>query len=157
MVELYYSGEHDGGIAVTISELEQLQSLRSLIERERERVKKLRAAAGIKSPSLSGIPHTGGVHDRISENIPDAVDLDAEISKQLEELEERRNKIETWINQQPVKIRLIATLRYIDGLSWNETADEIYKNSANPKSENAVRMYFKRHLKREKERGNVND
>ena len=143
---------------MTFEELEQLQALRGLVAHEREQLKKLRAAAGIKSPSFSGMPHGSGVHDRIAENIPEAVDLEAEIVKQLQELEERKNRIETWINQQPAKIRLIATLRYVDGMTWNEVADVIYSSSANPKSEDAVRMYFKRHLKREAERnGNTEE
>ena len=137
---------------MTFEELEQLQSLRGLVEHERERLRKLRAAAGIKSSSLTGMPHASGIHDRIAENIPEAVDLEAEILEQLAVLEEKKNRIESWIRSQPVKIRLIATLRYIDGLTWNATADEIYKESADPKSEDAVRMYFKRHLKREAER-----
>lgn len=136
---------------MTFEELEQLRALRGLVAHERERLKKLRAAAGIKSPSFSGMPHGSGVHDRIAENIPAAVDLEGDIVKQLEELEERKNRIEDWINRQPVKIRLIVTLRYIDGLTWNETAMEFYKDSWEPKSEAAVRMYLKRYLKREAE------
>ena len=142
---------------MTFEELEQLQSLRSLVDHERERVRKLRAAAGIKSPSFSGMPHASGVHDRIAENIPEAVDLEAEIVKQLAELEERLNRTEEWIRMQPTKIRLIATLRYVDGLTWNETADEVYKDSANPKSEDAVRKYFTRFMIRESERRNADD
>ena len=136
---------------MTFEELEQLQALRGLVAHARERLKKLRAAAGIRSPSFSGMPHVSGVHDRIADNIPEAVDLEEEIVKQLKELEERKNRIESWINRQPVKIRMIATLRYIDGLTWNGTAMEFYKDSWNPKSEAAIRMYFKRYLKREAE------
>ena len=136
---------------MTFKELEQLQALRGLVEHERERLKKLRDAAGIKSPSFSGMPHGSGAHDRIAENIPAAVDLEAEIKEQLAELEEKKNRIEEWIRGQPVKIRLIVTLRYIDGLTWNETAMEFYKDSWEPKSEAAVRMYLKRYLKREAE------
>lgn len=139
---------------MTFSELEQLQPLRQLIEHERGRLYKLRAAAGIKSPSLTGMPRGNGVHDRIGENIPGAVDLEAEILQQLAELEERKKRIEDWLREQPLKIRLIVTLRYVEGRTWNETAMEFYKDSWDPKSEAAVRMYLKRHLQAEEKRKN---
>ncbi len=143
---------------MTLSELNQFQAMQGLIEYEKERLKKLRAAAGIKSPIITGMPHANGVHDRIAENIPEAVDLEREIMEHLEEIERRRDLIKAWIEKQPYRIRLIVTLRYIEGLTWNETADEVYRNSASPKSEDAVRKYLIRHLRREEmENGTGNE
>lgn len=134
---------------MTFEELNELPALRRLIEIERKRVKKLHDAAGIKSPSLTGMPHGSGVHDRIAENIPAAVDLESEIQEQLAMLEEKRDRIESWIQKQPMRIRLITTLRYIDGLPWCEVADEVYRESLSPKSEDAVRKCLRRYIEKE--------
>ena len=136
---------------MTKKELEQLPLLAQLIDHERDRVKRIRNAAGIKSPSF-GMPSGTGPRDRIAENIPAAVDLESEIAAQLTDLEERRNRIERWIREQPPRIQLIVRLKYLDGLTWNEVADEVYKDSMNPKSDDAVRQYLNRYLREEEKR-----
>ena len=137
---------------VTVKELEELPALVHLIQHEKDRLRRLRDAAGIKSPSLSGMPSGTGPHDRIAENIPAAVDLESEITDHLNELEERRRRIEVWIVKQPVRIQLIVRLKYLEGMTWDEVASEVCKDSWKQISEDAVRMYLKRHLRAEEQR-----
>lgn len=136
---------------MTIQELKQLQILPRIIEYERERLKKIRAAAGIKGPSYTGMTHGTGIHDRISDNIPAAVDLERKIMKQLQEHQDRRNRIEAWLSKQPMKIQMIVRLRFIEGMTWNEVTNEFYAETGNPKSEDAIRKYLDRYLKAEGE------
>ncbi len=55
---------------MTMKELHQLWILNKLIERDEEEIKRIEERLGIKSPSLSGMPHNPGAHDKIGEGVP---------------------------------------------------------------------------------------
>lgn len=146
---------------MTIDELNEFKYLGKLIEYKKECLGNIRAAAGVKTLTYTGMPRGSGYHDRIAENIPAAVDLEKQIEKEIYELQERKDKIEKWIAQQPVKIKLIASLRFIEGLTWNEVADRVSLNFADPISDSRVRAYLCQYMKRQakaekKQRRNTN-
>jgi len=132
---------------ITIEELKQLQILNRAIEDQQERLQNVRDLMYVRSPNLNGMPHGSGSHDRIGETIPAVVDLEKRISEELEELQKLKAKVETWISEQPARIRLIARLRFLDGLSWEAVTDEVFRDSPDSKTSDAVRMSFMNHLK----------
>lgn len=107
---------------MTIDELNEFKYLGKLIEYKKECLENIRAADG---------------------------DLERETEREIKELQEKKNRIGEWISQQPVKIRLIASLRFIDGLSWNEIADRVSLNFTESTSKCCVPMYFYNYLGRQ--------
>ena len=97
--------------------------------------------------------------DKMIEYLADKLDnaaardqtTDQEIRQQIDALQAERSRLEAWITAQPPKIQLIVRLRFVEGYSWEEVADEIYNGSLNPRSGDAARMRLKSYLRRRKD------
>ena len=111
---------------MTVQELQQLFYLNKLIEHERERLEELRSALSLQSPVLTDMPKAPGAKDKIGTIVPDIIDQEAEIEKNLQAYMEARDKLTEYINRVPnARIKTILILRFIDQKPWQEVAEVI--------------------------------
>ena len=73
---------------MTVQELSRYLMLRKQIDEDKEIYENMCQKMGPASPSLSGMPHTPGVRDKVGDLAADLADLDAGI-KELEAEAER--------------------------------------------------------------------
>jgi hypothetical protein len=131
---------------MTMKELYQLHYLAKLIERDKNEIRMIEERLGVKSPSLTGMPHAPGAHDKLGEGVPELVDRKNELEERKKLYEAERNKLRSYIESvSDLHVRLIMQLRFLDLMSWQEVAD--FAEGKN--SEDSVRMLVKRYLKRE--------
>jgi predicted nuclease with TOPRIM domain len=131
---------------MTIKELNQLHHLTKLIERDEMEIRRIEERLDVKSPSLTGMPHAPGAHDKLGEGVPELVDRKSELEERRKQYTEARNKLRTYIETVPdLHVRLIMQLRFLDMMSWQETADYAGGNN----SEDSCRMLVKRYLRRD--------
>lgn len=134
---------------MTIDDLNQLQYLSKYIEHERDRLETMRESLDVKSPVVSDMPKTPGSSDRIGDTIPAIVDEAQRLERSISKHVELQKRLLKFIHEIPnVKIRLLITLRFIDGMSWNDVADYIDKGDGKCTADN-VRMAVANYLKRE--------
>lgn len=113
---------------MTLKELSQLYHLNREIEIDQERLAELEYQA--RSPAaanLTGDKVQGGKQEsRLERYVLEAADLRAIIeAKQLQCIHER-NRLERWISDIPDSLlRMIFTLRFINGLSWYQVSVHI--------------------------------
>lgn len=134
---------------MTVKELSQLYWLNREIEEDKRRLEELEAmASSPNSPKLDGIPHTPGHGDALARCVAEIVDLKAIIAaKQLQCIHER-NRLERYISDIPDSLtRQIFALRFINGLTWFQTAMHIGGGN----TEDSVRQRVYRYLKTDAE------
>lgn len=130
---------------MTVKELSQLYWLNREIEEDKRRLDELEAmASSPKSPNYDGMPHPPGYSDTLSRCVAEIVDLKAIIAaKQLQCIHER-NRLERYISGIPDSLtRQIFALRFINGLTWYQTAMHIGGGN----TEDSVRQRVYRYLK----------
>ena len=129
---------------MTIKELNQLYHLTKLIERDELEIKRIEESLGVKSPSLTGMPHVPGAHDKLGEGVPELVDRKNELEERRKQYTEARNRLRTYIETvSDLHVRLIMQLRFLDMMSWQDVADFAGGNN----SEDSCRMLVKRYLR----------
>lgn len=110
---------------MTIKELSQLYHLNREIEQEKSRLQELEAAATDTSAKISGLPHVGGLSDKtaIAAQIADSkAIIEAKIALSVVEY----NRLNRYINSVEDSLtRQILSLRFVNGLSWNQVAASI--------------------------------
>ena len=128
--------------------LYRLFYLPKIIEQKRREIKRIEERLGIKSPSLTGMPHGSGVHDKIGEGVPELVDKKNELDEILRGYEAEEMRLNKWIDDiEDLQIQTYMSLRFKERMSWNEVADVAGGNN----SENSVRMMVNRYLERSEE------
>ena len=111
---------------MTVQELQQLFYLNTLIRHEKERLEDLRSALALKSPALTDMPKAPGAKDKIGDIVPEIIDQEQEIERNLKAYKEARDKLTAYINHVPnIRIRTILILRFIDQKPWQEVAETI--------------------------------
>lgn len=108
---------------MTKKELSQLYWLNREIEEEKRKLHELEAAASGCTASITGLPHVMGAYDKIG----DLAILIAE-QRDLIDLKARQSVIEyNRLNHyiagvEDAQMRMILSLRYVNGLSWQQVA-----------------------------------
>lgn len=120
---------------MTKEELAQLQYLNLEIEREKERLAELEAMATNTTAHLSGLPHATGITDRVGQYGAEIADLKKMIESNIQQCYRELNKLNQYIqNVHDSEMRQILTLRYINGLSWQQIAFRIgYQDESVPR------------------------
>ena len=113
---------------MTKSDLEQLTLLNSEISRDLERLQELYALLTGCTSSISGLPHIGLLRgsDRTDKFISMIDVLEQQIKERVLNSAALYVQIWAYINtiHDPL-VRLIISLRYIDGLPWQQVANNI--------------------------------
>ena len=109
---LYYFGLSCAGLSAIID-----------IDEDKEIYENMCQKMGPASPSLSGMPHTPGVRDKVGDLAADLADLDAGIKELEAEAERVLPAIEEFcVSISDPRMRLIFRLRFVRCRSWAEIA-----------------------------------
>lgn len=111
---------------MTKQELSQLYYLNREIEHLKNRIVELECIATSSTSRITGMPHASGISDKVGKYAAEIADLkellDLNLKKCFYELNRLNRYIETIEDSQ---VRLIMSLRYINGLSWQQVAFSI--------------------------------
>jgi hypothetical protein len=124
------------------------------IEQKRREIQRIWDRLTAISPNLSGMPHGGGVHDKIGEGVPELVAKKEELEEICRKLQKEEDQINDWIDHvDDLQIQLFISLRYKERMPWNEVAIQAGGNN----SEDSVRMMVNRYLERGETDGHGED
>ena len=131
---------------MTVKELSQLYWLNREIEADKRRLEELESmVSSPKTQIIKGMPRTSGCGDSMARRVADIIDLKAIISAKQQQCVYERNRLERYINSIPDSLtRQIFSLRFINGLSWIQTAMSIGGGN----TEDGVRKRVYRYIKR---------
>lgn len=116
---------------MTLKELSQLYYLDREIELDRERLAELRADLLCpRSPDYDGMPRNPNPENALERCIAEITDLEAIIQAKIAQRIYERSRLERYISDIPDSLtRQIFTLRFIEGLTWEDVADKIGSSS----------------------------
>lgn len=136
---------------MTLKELSQLYYLRREIEMDLRRLEALRAEASSPgSPVFDGMPKSPSYENRLERYTAEIVDLEAIISAKITLCRHERNCLERYIADIPdSNLRMIFTLRFVEGLSWVRLAFRIGGNC----TADGARMACNRYIRKTNGRG----
>ncbi len=133
------------GEIVTKKELSQLYWLNREIEEQQGRLAELESLATSCTSRITGIPHGRGVNDKLAEYVAEIADLRGLIDLNLKKCFYELSRLTRYINSvEDSQIRQILSLRYINGLPWQQIAFTIGGNTADSVKMAAYR-YINRH------------
>ncbi len=128
---------------MTIEDLQELFYLDKLIDFENERLENLRAKLDLHSPTISDMPKASGARDKIGDIVPEIVDKTRELETDIQDLEERRQRLQEFIRVIPnIRIRIIMSRRFIDQMTWTEVAAKIGGRETEDTVKKAVYRYL---------------
>lgn len=128
---------------MTIKELSQLYWLNREIERDKQRLAELEASAESDTAKITGMPHGSGAGDKIGRYAADIADLRALIELNIRKCWYELNRLNRYIaGIDDSLIRQILTLRFVNGLSWQQVAMSIGGNN----TADGVRMVAYRYI-----------
>lgn len=132
---------------MTLKELSQLYYLNREIERDQERLEKLRASASAPgAPNYDGMPKSPSFENRLERYIAEIVDLEAIIQAKITQCLHERARLERYIAEIPDSLtRQIFQLRFINGLTWVQIAYSVGGGN----TEGGVRKRVYRYLEQE--------
>ena len=108
---------------MTKKELSQLYYLKKEIKEQQKRLAELEAVAINCSTEITGLPTGKGISDKIGNYAAQIADLKALLDLNLKKCFYELNRIDRFIQSvEDSQIRIILTLRYIQGLSWQKIA-----------------------------------
>lgn len=107
-------------------ELAQLYYLNQEIGQLQNRLAELEHLATSCTTPITGMPSTPGVVDKLAGYVAEITDLKALLDLRLKKCFYELNRLNSYIqNLSDSEMRLILSLRYINGLSWTQIATSI--------------------------------
>ena len=118
---------------MTLQELSKYYKLRERLERNREMLTSLYAAAGLGAQEITGMPHASGVSDQVSNLVIEIEDLKERISHLESRCAEEKKRLEKSIGAiKDDQTRMIFRLRFLHCMTWPQVAEAIGgRNTAN--------------------------
>jgi len=127
---------------MTKEQLSQLSWLRLEIEDLTNRIRRIESALSGKTSRIEGMPWLGGGRDFLGDLAPQLCDLKSQLTKSKHTAMAEYASLQTFIERiDDSQVRLIFTLRYLDGLSWHQVAWRLGGNTSD-----SVRMTHNRYL-----------
>lgn len=116
-----------------MQELSRYYNLQKKLERNREMLLSLSAAAEPGAQALTGMPYSSGVPDKVGELVAEMEDLDQRILALEAECECEKKKLKAYTDKiDDDQTRMIFRLRFLHCMTWGEVAAIIGgSNSAN--------------------------
>lgn len=129
---------------MTLQELSKYYKLHERLERNREMLSSLYAAAGPGAQVITGMPHAPGVSDKVGDLAAELWDLQSKIDYLEQRCAEEKKKLEKYIGGiKDDQTRMIFRLRFIHCMAWPQVAETIGgRNTAN-----SVKLICHRYLK----------
>lgn len=129
---------------MTLRELSRHYKLHERLERNREMLTSLYAAAEPGAQVITGMPHATGVSDRVAGLVIEIEDLEGRINALELECERERKKLEKYIGTiKDDQTRIIFRLRFIHCMTWLEVADTIGGRNTEKGVKNVCYRYLK--------------
>ena len=129
---------------MTVRELSKLYYLNKLIERDTLRLSELHSRLQPGGMNFNGMPRNPSPKNMMEEIIPLIIEIEERIRKEQEDYIKERMEIENFIRSvEDYQIRLILSYRFVDLLTWNQTARMIGGNN----TEDSVKKMCYRFLK----------
>jgi len=129
---------------MTKERLNQLGWLKLEIEELANRIRRIESALSGRTSRIDGMSWLGGAKDFVGDLAPQLCDLKDQLSESKSAALAECTELQTFIaNIDDSLVRLIFTLRYIDGLSWHQVAWRLGGNTSD-----SVRMTHNRYLAR---------
>lgn len=111
---------------MTKKELSQLYYLRKEIKEQQRRLSELEALATNCTAKITGIPNGNGVSDKIANYAAQIADLKGLLDLNLKKCFYELNRLDRFISSvKDSEMRIILTLRYSQGLSWQQIAQNM--------------------------------
>lgn len=128
---------------MTKKELSQLFYLNREIQRNKDKLARLRGRATSTTSSISGMPHAAGISDKTALAAEIAY-LDGIIDAQIQQTFYEYNRLIAYINGiTDSATRQVIELRFVNGLTWQQVAYSIGGDN----TADSVRKICDRHLK----------
>ena len=129
---------------MTKERLNQLGWLKLEIEELASRVRRIESALSGRTSRIDGMSWLGGAKDFVGDLTPELCDLKDQLSESRSAAMAEYAELQTFITSiDDSQVRLIFTMRYIDGLSWHQVAWRLGGNTSD-----SVRMAHNRYLSR---------
>ena len=111
---------------MTKKELSQLYYLKKEIKEQQKRLSELEALATSCTAKITGLPNGNGVSDKIANYATEIADLKSLLDLNLKKCFYELNRLDRFIsNVNDSEMRIILTLRYSQGLSWQQIAQNM--------------------------------
>ena len=68
------------------------------IEQKKREIQRIQEQIDVKSPSLSGMPHAGGVHDKVGDGVVELVTKKEELEELVHGYQMEKDRIDAWID-----------------------------------------------------------
>ena len=108
---------------MTKKELSQLYYLKKEIIEQQKRLSELEALSTICTAKITGLPNGNGVSDKIANYATEIADLKSLLDLNLKKCFYELNRLNKFIQSvDDSQMRMILTLRYIQGLTWQKIA-----------------------------------
>lgn len=129
---------------MTKKELSQLYYLNREIEQLQKRVMELETLASSCTVQITGMPSNNGFTDKLGKYVSEIADLKSLLNLNLKKCFYELNRLNRYIQSiDDSEMRMILSLRYINGLSWQQVAASISIYA----TADSVRMQHNRFLK----------
>ena len=111
---------------MTKKELSQLYYLNREIEEQQRRLQELEESATSCTAHITGMPHGSGVADKIGKYAAEIADMRGLLDLNLKKCFYELNRLNRYIASiEDSQMRMILSLRYINGLPWKQIAASI--------------------------------
>ena len=113
-------------INLTKKELSQLYYLNREIEQLQARLTELESLATSCTANITGMPRANGISDKIGKYAAEIADLKSLLDLNLKKCFYELNRLNRYIQSvDDSEIRMILSLRYVNGLCWEQVAASI--------------------------------
>lgn len=111
---------------MTKKELSQLYYINREIEQLQARLNELECLATSSTQKITGMPSATGVSDMVGRYAAEIADLEALLDLNLKKCFYELNRLNRYIQSvEDAQMRMILSLRYINGLHWDQVAASI--------------------------------
>lgn len=111
---------------MTKKELSQLYYLNREIEEMQNRLQELENSAISCTANITGMPHASGISDKVGKYVAEIADLKSLLDLNLKKCFYELSRLNRYINSiDDSEMRMILSLRYINGLCWEQVAASI--------------------------------
>lgn len=111
---------------MTKKELSQLYYLKKEIKEQQRRLSELETLATNCTSKITGLPNGQGISDKIGSYATEIADLKALMDLNLKKCFYELNRLDRFIQSvEDSEMRIILTLRYSQGLSWQQIAQNM--------------------------------
>ena len=111
---------------MTVKEMSQLYYLNREIEHLQRQLEELECLAEGTTQVITGMPHGSGTSDKVGRYAVRIADLRSMIDNRKARCWDELNRLNEYIDSVEDSLtRQILTLRYVNGLSWQQVADSV--------------------------------